>query len=244
MADLLIISHLHKSFGSLAVTDDVSITVQTGEAIGIIGPNGAGKSTLFNLITGDLLPNSGEVIFDGRKISAMPPYARASAGIGRSYQIPRPFTGMSVMENLMVGAAFAGKGRIKNPLHYCKEILQRTGLFEVADKPAGSLTLLSRKRLELARALATNPRLLLLDEIAGGLTETEAAQLVHLIRDIHASGVTLIWIEHVLHALLPVISRLIVLNTGRLMADGIPHEVINEPLVRQIYLGHEEDVAA
>jgi len=241
---ILSLSGLKKSYGALAVTAGVSLDVAAGSAVGIIGPNGAGKSTLFNLITGDVPVDAGTITFMGRQIETLPPHKRAAAGIGRSYQIPLPFDGMTVLENLLVGALFAGRGRIPQPRAYCFEILQICGLAAKAEMPAATLTLLERKRLELARALATKPSLLLLDEIAGGLTDPEAAQLVETIKGIHAGGITIIWIEHVLHALIPAISRLVVLSFGKILADGDPQLVMALPAVREIYLGIEEELAA
>jgi branched-chain amino acid transport system ATP-binding protein len=240
---ILSLSGLVKSFGALTVTDDLSLDVAAGAAVGIIGPNGAGKSTLFNLITGDVKPDAGSIRFLGQEIAGMPAHRRAALGIGRSYQIPLPFDGMSVLENLLVGALFAGRARIAAPRAHCLEVLQTCGLAAKADMPAGALSLLERKRLELARALATKPALLLLDEIAGGLTDPEAEQLVATITSIYAGGVTIVWIEHVLHALLPAISRLVVLSAGRLLADGAPQAVMALPAVRAVYLGIE-DLAA
>jgi len=240
----LSLSGLQKSYGALTVTNNVTLEVAAGVALGIIGPNGAGKSTLFNLITGDVRTDAGTIKFNGRDISLLPPHRRAALGIGRSYQIPQPFDGMTVLENLLVGASFAGRARVSQPRAYCLEILDRCGLAAKAKLSAGQLTLLERKRLELARALSIAPRLLLLDEIAGGLTDPEAAQLVETIKSIHAGGVTIIWIEHVLHALIPAISRLAVLSFGKLIADGEPAQVMALPDVREIYLGIEEDLAA
>jgi branched-chain amino acid transport system ATP-binding protein len=182
-------------------------------------------------------------MFDGKSIESLPPHKRAALGIGRSYQIPQPFDGMTVLENLLVGAMFAGRARIADPRPFCLDVLQTCGLAAKANTQAGTLTLLERKRLELARALATRPSLLLLDEIAGGLTDPEAALLVDTIKSIHAGGVTIIWIEHVLHALIPAISRLVVLSFGKLLADGDPHDVMALPAIREIYLGIE-DLAA
>jgi branched-chain amino acid transport system ATP-binding protein len=241
---ILSVAGLRKNYGALVVTDGISLQVAAGEALGIIGPNGAGKSTFFNLISGDVRADAGQIVFDGADVSALKPHQRAVAGIGRSYQIPQPFGGMTVLENLLVGARFAGRARIEDPRAHCLDILARTGLAAKANVSAGTLTLLERKRLELARALATAPRLLLLDEIAGGLTDPEADLLVATIRAIHASGVTIIWIEHVLHALIPAISRLVVLSFGRLIADGPPREIMALPAVREIYLGIEEEIAA
>ncbi len=240
---ILSLHGLGKAYGALTVTDNVFLDVAAGAAVGIIGPNGAGKSTLFNLITGDVKADAGSIRFQGQEIGLLPPHRRAALGIGRSYQIPLPFDGMTVLENLLVGALFAGRARISAPRPYCLEVLQTCGLAAKADMPAGALSLLDRKRLELARALATKPSLLLLDEIAGGLTDPEAEQLVATIASIHASGVTIIWIEHVLHALLPAISRLVVLSFGKILADGEPHAVMALPAVREIYLGIE-DLAA
>jgi branched-chain amino acid transport system ATP-binding protein len=241
---ILSLAGLHKSYGALTVTNNVTLDVAAGAALGIIGPNGAGKSTLFNLITGDVKADAGTITFQNQPIGALPPHRRAALGIGRSYQIPQPFDGMTVLENLLVGAQFAGRARISNPSTYCLDILQTCGLAAKANLAAGTLTLLERKRLELARALATKPSLLLLDEIAGGLTDPEAAELVATIKSIHAAGVTIIWIEHVLHALIPAISRLVVLSFGKLIADGAPQDIMSLPAVREIYLGIDEDLAA
>jgi branched-chain amino acid transport system ATP-binding protein len=241
MPTLLSLEGLSKSFGSLLVTDNVTLSVTQGEAVGIIGPNGAGKSTLFNLISGDLRPDVGGVFFDGAEITSVSAFGRSRLGIGRSYQIPQPFEDMTVLENLLVGAFFGGRSRISRPHEYCDEILVNTGLMPKARVRAGTLTLLERKRLELARSLAISPKLLLLDEIAGGLTDPEAEELLELIHTINETGVTVIWIEHVLHSLLPAISRLLVLNFGRLIADGAPAEIMANAEVRAMYLGLDKE---
>lgn len=228
-----------KSFGALKVTDDVSFDLAPGEALGIIGPNGAGKSTLFNLITGNLRPDAGRVFLDGRDITGESPMQRCASGIGRSFQIPQPFDHLSVYENLLVAARFGGGLSATAAPQTCMDILRRTGLAQVADRKAGGLPLLSRKRLELARAMATQPRVILLDEIAGGLTDGECTELVATIRAIHAEGTAIIWIEHVLHALTAVVTRLMVLNFGRMLMIGQPDEVMAAPQVREIYLGIE-----
>jgi branched-chain amino acid transport system ATP-binding protein len=234
---ILKLANLRRSFGSLKAVDGVDLEVAQGEALGIIGPNGAGKSTLFNLITGLLRPDSGTVDFDGRDITQAPPRVRCIAGIGRSFQIPHPFENLTVFENLLV-AAVHGRGRREaEVIDACGDILQRTGLLAFADRPAGTLNLLGRKRLELARAMASGPRLLLLDEIAGGLTEAECLELVKLIQDIKASGVTIVWIEHIVHALIAVVSRLVVLNFGRKIVEGEPRTVMASDQVREIYMG-------
>jgi branched-chain amino acid transport system ATP-binding protein len=226
-----------KRFGALTVADGLDLHLAEGEAVGVLGPNGAGKSTMFNLITGGLRPDSGRIWFDGRDITRLSPHSRCRMGIGRSYQIPHPFAKMTVFENLLVAAAF-GAGEPERAVHgHCAAVLERTGLLAKANVPAGRLTLLERKRLELARALATRPRALLLDEIAGGLTEAECHALVKTITAIRDEGVSIIWIEHVVHALLSVVDRLVVINFGQLLAEGEPRRVMADPKVREVYMG-------
>jgi branched-chain amino acid transport system ATP-binding protein len=232
---------ISKSFGAIPVADDISFSVGADEAVGIIGPNGAGKTSLFNLISGDLLPTSGRIAFRGQDVTALGSRRRSHLGIARTYQVPLPFTGLSVFENVLVGAIFSGGGSDATAEYHSLDVLQKTGLGHRADALAGSLSLLDRKRLELARALATRPRVILLDEIAGGLTEAECLELVSLIRTIHTSGTIVVWIEHIVHALLSVVQRLIVLDRGRVVADGDPHKVMRSPQVREIYLGMEPD---
>jgi branched-chain amino acid transport system ATP-binding protein len=237
--NILSLGSVSKSFGALKVADAISFDVPEGQALGIIGPNGAGKSTLFNLITGNLAPDAGSVTLKGRDVTRLPAMARARMGIGRSFQIPQPFGGLTVFENLLV-AATAGRGLSERAVQDdCAAVLARTGLMHRANLPAGQLSLLDRKRLELARALATGPDLLLLDEIAGGLTEGECGELVATIRAIHARGTTIIWIEHVLHALNSVVERLLVLDFGRVIGIGAPAEIMASREVREIYLGIE-----
>lgn len=240
MDRLLELKGVNKSFGALKVTDDVTLSLAGGEALGIIGPNGAGKSTLFNLIGGTLPPSSGEIRFDGTDITRQAASNRCRMGISRSFQIPHPFVGLSVYENLLVASSF-GNAKHHDPQAECRDILDRTGLLAKANRPAGSLTLLERKRLELARALASNPRLLLLDEIAGGLTEAECHALVGTIKDIRDQGVSIIWIEHIVHALTAVVERLIVIDFGKIVAEGKPAEVMADPLVQEIYMGISVD---
>jgi branched-chain amino acid transport system ATP-binding protein len=234
---MLTIKGLRKSFGSVVAADDIDMTVGPGEALGIIGPNGAGKTTLFNLIAGGLAPDAGEIRLNGRDITAARPHQRCIAGIGRSYQIPRPFENLTVFENLLVGAVYGGRLTERAATAPCAEILDRLHLLPRANTRAGALTLLERKRLEMARALATAPDLLLLDEIAGGLTEGECLELVETIRQVHAAGTAIIWIEHIVHALLAVVGRLCVLNFGRKIAEGDPRQVMASAEVRQIYIG-------
>lgn len=237
---LLSLDSLSKAYGALVVTDSVSVQVAEGEILGILGPNGAGKTTLFNLIAGTVRPDLGRVMFDGRDITALPGAARCRLGISRSFQVPHPFGGMTVFENALVGATFGRDP--KDPEARALAALETTGMRAKANALAEGLTLLDRKRLEMARALAANPRLLLLDEIAGGLTDSECVSLLGAIRDVHAAGVTIVWIEHVVHALLSVAERLVVLNFGRLIAEGRPQEVMRSREVRSVYLGEDAHV--
>src|SRR5580693_4151756 len=235
MTILLELDGVSKSYGALKAVDAVSLAVEGGEALAVIGPNGAGKTTLFNLITGDAAPSKGRMLFDGADITAMAPHARSRLGIGRSYQIPHPFANMSVFENLLVGAIYGGGTSERDSYPRCCDVLRVTGLYDKANVPARTLTLLQRKRLALARAI--QPKLLLLDEIAGGLTEFECGELVKTIKTIHAQGTTIVWIEHIVHALVSVASRLIVMNFGQVLAQGDPREVMAEPKVREVYMG-------
>lgn len=234
---ILSLQNVSKSFGALKVTDDVSFDVPQGQALGIIGPNGAGKSTLFNLITGNIAADRGTVIFDGQDVTRVSPMQRCLAGVGRSFQIPQPFSNLTVFENLVVAAAHGQAKREKDVAETCATILERTELIDRANDPAGGLNLLQRKRLELARAMATRPKLLLLDEIAGGLTGGECQALIRTIRAIHAEGTAIIWIEHVLHALNSVVERLLVLDFGRVIGLGEPAAIMASREVREIYLG-------
>jgi len=219
------------------ISKRVGLQLAEGEALGIIGPNGAGKTTLFGIISGTIAPDSGRVVYAGRDITSLPPAQRCALGIGRSFQIPQPFSGMSVFENLVVAAAFGGGRRERDAYESCMAILERCGLLNKANRPAGTLTLLDRKRLELARALASQPAVLLLDEVAGGLTEHECQTLIALIAEIRQGGVSIVWIEHVVHALLASVDRLLVLHNGAFIADGDPQAVIRSPQVAEIYMG-------
>jgi branched-chain amino acid transport system ATP-binding protein len=236
---LLRLDSVSKRYGALQVVDAISLSVGQGETLGILGPNGAGKTTLFNLISGDTRVDSGAVSFAGKEITRLAPHRRCRAGIGRSYQIPQPFGAMTVFENLLVAASFGGGLAGRDAQALCVATLEQAGLLARANRLAGTLTLLDRKRLELARALATRPKLLLLDEIAGGLTDHEAQELVGEIKAIKARGVTMIWIEHVVHALLAVADRLVVLNYGQKLAEGAPHAVMNDSAVKRVYMGIE-----
>ena len=237
MTPLLRTQELSAFYGDFQALFGVNVEVAAGETVAIIGANGAGKTTLFNLITGDVPASAGHIAFEGLDMTAMAPHARARLGIGRSYQIPHPFANMSVFENLLVGAIFGGRATERESYQRCSDVLALTGLHDKANVPAGRLTLLQRKRLEMARALAISPKLLLLDEIAGGLTEYECGELVKTIKDIHAHGTTIVWIEHIVHALLSVASRLIVMNFGQILAQGDPREVMADGRVREVYMG-------
>lgn len=234
---ILQLKNLHKQYGALVVTDDLSFNVKQGEILGILGPNGAGKTTVFNLITGTVRPDSGSIIFDEKDISSFGASERCHRGVSRSFQVPHPFVGMTVFENILVGSTF---GRGEGDAHQkALDILELTGMSKRANIPAGALTLLERKRLELARALATDPKLLLLDEIAGGLTDNECKSLLDAIRKIHSTGVTIIWIEHVVHALMSVAERLLVIDFGKKIMEGDPKEVMDSREVRSIYMGED-----
>jgi branched-chain amino acid transport system ATP-binding protein len=239
MTDVLTLTNVSKSFGALKVTDDVSFTVPKGQALGIIGPNGAGKSTLFNLITGNILPDAGQITLLGQNVTRAPAMDRVRMGVGRSFQIPQPFEGLTVFENLLTAAAYGQAKREAEVADQCVSILRDTELLPKANQLAGALSLLDRKRLELARAMATAPELLLLDEIAGGLTEGECQALVATIRGLHVKGTTIIWIEHVLHALNSVVERLLVLDFGKVIGIGEPEAIMASKDVREIYLGLE-----
>ena len=241
MSSILALERISKRFGAVVVANGIDLSLGNGEALGIIGPNGAGKTTLFGMITGTVAPDAGRVLFDGRDVTRETPERRCRTGIARSFQIPQPFGGMTVFENLVVAAAFGGGKRERDVYAACAELLERCGLAEKANRPAASLTLLDRKRLELARALASEPRVLLLDEVAGGLVEHETAALVELVKQVRASGVSIIWIEHIVHALIAAVDRLVVLHSGALIAEGQPAEVIRRPQVAEIYMGIEAD---
>jgi branched-chain amino acid transport system ATP-binding protein len=241
MAPILALENVSKRFGAIVVADGIDLQLAEGEAIGIIGPNGAGKTTLFGIITGTVAPDAGRVLLQGNDITRLSPERRCRAGLARSFQIPQPFGGMTVFENLVVAAAFGSNRREGEVYEEVARLLERCGLAGKANRQAGGLTLLDRKRLELARALATQPRVLLLDEVAGGLTEHECAALVALIKDVRASGVSIIWIEHVVHALIASIDRLVVLHGGRFIAEGDPQSVIRSPQVAEIYIGTAAD---
>jgi branched-chain amino acid transport system ATP-binding protein len=236
---LLELDGVTKRFGRVTVADGLSLRVWPGDMVGIVGPNGAGKTSLFGLIAGDLAPGSGDIRFGGARVTRLDAAARCRLGVGRTFQVPRPFGGMTVFENTLV-AAQQGAGLRRRASHaHAALVLDRTGLAHHANVPAARLGLLQRKRLELARALATQPRLLLLDEVAGGLTDPEVAELVEIVRAIRAEGVAVVWIEHVVRALTATVERLICLAAGKFVGDGRPTEVLAHPAVREVFLGAE-----
>lgn len=237
---MLKLTHVVKSFGGIKATSNVSFEVLPGQFFGIIGANGAGKTTLLNLITGYLSPSSGTIEFEGKPIHRLPPYRIAHLGIGRTFQITQPFVEMSVLDNVMIGALFSRSGARRSlgeARAVCDEPLRLVGLAEHADLPAGALTLGGKKKLELARVLATEPKLLLLDEVMGGLTPTEIDDLILVLRRIHAAGTTVVMIEHVLHAIMELSDQVFVLNFGRELFRGAPVDVMNHPEVIDAYLG-------
>ena len=236
---LLELDRVTKRFGQVVIAEDLSFTVGPGDTVGIVGPNGAGKTSLFGLISGDLSTGAGQVRFGGRTVTKLDAAARCRLGIGRTYQVPRPFTDMTAFENVLV-AAQQGAG-LRRRASYAAVVaaLDRTGMTGQANLPAARLGLLQRKRLELARALSSQPKLLLLDEVAGGLTDPEVAQLVEIVRGINAEGTAVIWIEHVVRALTPVVSRLICLAGGSFVGDGDPAAVLADAAVREVFLGTE-----
>ncbi|MCA0870661.1 ABC transporter ATP-binding protein [Seohaeicola saemankumensis] len=241
MTPVLELNAVRKSFGAVVVADDQSWSLDQGEALGVIGPNGAGKTSMFNLVTGTLKPNGGSIRFMGQDITAWSAARRCRAGIARSFQVPQPFRGMTIYENTYVAATQGAGLSGAEAEEVCLDVLGRTGLLPKANVLAGGLTLLDRKRLELARAMCAKPRVLLLDEIAGGLTENECHALIDLINGLRSTGISIVWIEHVVHALLAVVDRLIVIDFGARIAEGDPHEIMNSRAVREIYLGIEAD---
>ena len=237
MTAMLEVRGLSKRFGKVVTADRISFCVEEATALGIVGPNGAGKSTLLSMISGVLPSDAGTVRLDGHELGGVQANRRAGLGISRSFQIPRPFVDMTVFENVLVGAAYGGGHAGQTGFDAAAEALEITGLRRLANEPAGRLRLLDRKRLELARALATRPRLLLLDEIAGGLTDKELPPLIEMIQGLRDSGVTIIWIEHIVHALLAVVDELMCLAFGKIIAIGEPHTVMSDSQVIETYLG-------
>ena len=265
---MLALDQVSKAFGRVRVADRLSLSVGDGEVVGIVGPNGAGKSSLFSIISGNIAPDAGEVMLAGQRVTRLGAAARCRLGIGRTYQVPRPFEHMSVYENVLVAAEQGGRTRFvvgsdgsasnigphaegmltrrvrtSEARQRALNVLDETGLLPAANRAAGRLTLLDRKRLELARALATGPRLLLLDEVAGGLSDPEVDELVAIVSARRASGMTIVWVEHVVHALTRSVDRLLCLAGGAFIADGAPDEVLASDAVREVYLGVGPELA-
>jgi len=241
MADILVVNNLQKSFGRLVAVDDLSLEVKAGEILGMMGPNGAGKTTVFNLLTGIIKPDGGTITFKGKDITQESPSGRCQLGLGRTYQIPQPFDKMSVFENLLVAAVHGGGLRERQARDEIYDNLEVIGLFPKKNEFAGGLPLLDRKRLELGRALATQPSLILLDEVAGGLTEAETAQVLSIVKQIQNKGISIIWIEHIMMMMSEGVDRLLVISEGRWLKCGHPGEVMCSEEVLECYLGAEED---
>jgi branched-chain amino acid transport system ATP-binding protein len=232
-----------KAFGSFKAVDAASVTLDQGDILGLIGPNGAGKSTFFNCLTGDLTLTSGRVLFEGRDITASTPEARAELGLARTFQVPQTFMGMTVLENVMIGAFLRHPHRT-DAEENARAVLQRVGMGRLADVPARTLGTPGRKRLEIARALATEPKVLLLDEAMAGLTQREVQLAIELVREIHRSGVTLVIVEHIIEVIMSLASRVMVFHQGREIARGNPRDVVRDPAVIAAYLGTRAAKAA
>jgi branched-chain amino acid transport system ATP-binding protein len=237
------LTEVRKAYGSQVVIEGLSLDIRRGELVGVIGPNGAGKTTLFGLIAGEHRPDSGRVLLGTKDVSRFSASQRCRAGIARTFQVPRPFADLSVFENALVGACFgAGRTGVEAE-ELAASALSKAGLLVRANQDASTLTLLQRKQLEIARAIATDPEVILLDEVAGGLTERETVRLVELVRSLNDGGVTVVWIEHLVHALASVAGRLIVLDKGKIVCDGAARSVMDNETVKAIYLGTDADAS-
>jgi branched-chain amino acid transport system ATP-binding protein len=234
---VLVAKGLHKRYGALVVLDGIDIAISGGEALGIVGPNGAGKTTLLSVLSGAQAPNAGSIRFKGHDVTHLPAPLRCRQGLVRTHQIPRPFSGMTVFENVFVAASQGGESADEASYELVVDALRVCGMLKLANRQAESLGLLDRKRLELARALATRPSILLLDEIGGGLTDAEAGELVATIRELRARKIGIVWIEHIVHVLLQVVERLVCIDAGRIIADGEPRMVLSNRDVVAAYLG-------
>jgi len=228
---------LRKQYGALVVLDGVDFEVRRGDAIGIVGPNGAGKTTLLSVLSGSQAPTAGTIGFKGQDVSRLDAARRCRMGIVRTHQVPQPFSGMTVFENVYTAATHGGGFHHDEACARCIDAIALCGMTKVANRRAATLGLLDRKRLELTRALATNPQVLLLDEIGGGLTDGEAAELVRTIQVLHARDIAIVWIEHIVHVLLQVAKRLVCMDAGRVIAQGDPQEVLSNATVVDAYLG-------
>ncbi|HUJ69697.1 MAG TPA: ABC transporter ATP-binding protein [Syntrophorhabdales bacterium] len=240
---ILSVTSLGKSFGGLVAVSDLTFEVRAGEALGFMGPNGAGKTTLINIVSGELKPDSGSVTFKGRDISGLPPHEICRLGIGRTFQIPQPFPKLTTLQNVAVAAMYGGSLTKSEAEREARKIVDLVGLSDIGERPAGSLEEISLKRLELARVLATKPVLLLIDELAGGLTEKEIPVLLDLLKDIRSMGTTMILIEHVMKVMLNAVDRIIVMDGGLQIAEGKPEEVIEDRKVVEAYFGADDEEA-
>ncbi len=242
MTLLLEVKGLSKSFGGLAAVKDLNLTVRDGEILGLIGPNGSGKTTSFNLISGFLSPDRGQVIFQGTDITGLKPHRICQIGLARTFQLTRPFAGMTALQNVMIGRMYGDEPtwNMRKAEEECHGFLEFVGLSHRAKAQVSSFGMIDRKRLEVARALATKPKMLLLDEMMSGLNPAEMEESLKLVRTLNHSGITLVVVEHVMKAILDISTRLVVLNHGEKIAEGVPQEVVKEEKVIQAYLGEEE----
>jgi branched-chain amino acid transport system ATP-binding protein len=231
------VEDVRQQFGALTVLNGITVAVPPGQALGVVGPNGAGKTTLLDIVAGGRRPTGGQVRLAGQDVTTSSAAHRTRLGLGRTYQVPRPFASMTVFENALVAAARGAGLRRQAAYQAAYAALRRAGLAAKADVAAHRLTLLERKRLELARALATQPSVLLLDEIAGGLTEPETDALIGTIREVHAAGTTIVWVEHIMRALTQVVQRVVCLADGRVLFDGTPQDMLHDEQVQRAYLG-------
>ena len=243
MDDILTCQHISAGYGRITVLSDLSLRVERGQTLGIIGPNGSGKTTLLHTLSGMIFPSRGKIRFEGQNISSFSPDARCRLGIGRTFQVPRPFSRMKVFENALTAAAFGNGGSRRDSWTMAEKALDRTHLTEKRDMPAGELNLLDRKRLEIARAISTNPKVLLLDEIAAGLTSAEVTEILDIVGSLKEDGLTVVWIEHIMETMLQAADTLICMAEGKIVISGPPAEVLGSREVEQLYLGKMKEDA-